>query len=148
MGLMVLGWAFFGFIYFKVGFEATTSTGISVMAAFLLAVTLAAIVVCAAGVYDTNLSAKDSSQTWWGRFKRTAIYFVLLAVGFVLISRIIIFGFSNDLSDEIGLYRRSIGVLPKVYFNSAFVTSLTLIVLPILFHYLAFLYPRRNRDLK
>ncbi|WP_043061708.1 hypothetical protein [Brucella anthropi] len=147
MGLMVLGWAFFGFIYFKVGFEATTSTGISVMAAFLLAITLTAMVFCAAGVYDTKLSATGHIQTRWGRFKRNIFYFFLFSASFVLISRIIIFGLSNDLSNEIGFYRRSIGVLPKNYFNAGFVASLLLTIFPIFFHFMAFQYPRRNRDL-
>jgi hypothetical protein len=139
MGLIVLSWAFVGFIYFKVAFQASTHEGITILASLLTAAMLAMTVFIASGVYAGKLLAYNwepgQLRVSWGQLiAKTLMWFLLFAFGFVLASWIIIFGFSEDLSDDIEMLRWG-GRL-----NDEFLKFVAITALPVLVHYLMCLF--------
>lgn len=139
MGQIVFGWVFAGFIYFKVAFQAGTDEGITILASLLMAAILGLTVFIASGMYAAKLLAFNWEpgrvKASWGQLAaRTLTWFLLFVGVFLVLSRIIIFGFSEQLSDEIRMFRWG-GRL-----NGDFVSFLIIATIPVLVHYLMCLF--------
>lgn len=138
MGPIVLGWVFAGFIYFKVAFQAGTNAGISMLASLLIAAILGLTVFLASGIYAAKLLPYNwepgrVNASWGQLIARTLFWFLIVTIGFVLISRVIIFGFSEELSRAIKMYRWR-------RLNDEFITFVIISVLPVLVHYIMCLF--------
>ncbi|MER9236597.1 hypothetical protein NKI56_32050 [Mesorhizobium sp. M0622] len=135
---IVLGWAFAGLIYFKVAFQAGTSEGTTVLASLLMAAVLGLTVFFASGMYAAKLLAYNwepgRMRASWGQLVgKTLFWFSMIAFAFVVVSRLIIFGFAEKLSYDIRIFRWD-------RLNDEFVVFVIIAVVPILVHYLMCLF--------
>lgn len=138
MKILVAGWAFFLFIYFKIAIAITFYSDLSIIAALVMAILGSIVIFISSGLYSIKLigiRGFDISAD----FDRALFFRVsaLPAVGFILChaiaQRLIVLGFSNRLSEE--LSRSS-------YYYSGIISPLgdflVIISLPLLVHYGSF----------
>jgi hypothetical protein len=151
MGGIILAWAFASFLYFKITFDAVFSRDISIIASLLMAVIFGITVFIASGIYAAKLfrynaipgrvSAKLSEL-----LLKTVWPFLGLCVGFTVLTRLIVFGFSKDLTRQIRMfdYRGNV--------EEDFVQFVLIVIAPLLLHYAMCIYPtyfnatRKNQD--
>jgi hypothetical protein len=146
---IVLGWAFAAFIYFKVALDASFYRGVSVLGALIMAGILGVLVLFSSGFYTVqlakyNVRALASGHSVAKAIGYTVLVFVISTVAYIAISRLVVFGFSKELSREIGtaIYRRR-------GFDERFITFALITALPLALHYVLILFnsKRMGRDL-
>lgn len=119
---VVAAWTFGAFIYFKVAFDAAMYETISIIASLLLAIVFGIVVFAASGAYAMRLLAYNWTP---GRVPvgagtligRTIFHFLGITTVYVIASRLIIFGFSKDISEDIPMFQEEF--LPFVLIVSA-----------------------------
>lgn len=134
MIMMLAAWAFGSFIYFKVAFDALFYESISIIAALLLALTLSAILFWTSGIYAMRLLKYNWSPGMVPASLATLIGKTILpllgmSIVFVVIARLIIFGFSKQLHKEIDLYDFRGNI------SEAVIAFVVIVVAPLLLHY-------------
>ena len=103
---IIIGWAFGGFLYFKIAFEAAYYDGIGIIASMLLGIVLGGAVFAASGAYAKvflkyNLTPGAVPVGLGSLFGKSIIPFMIVLVIFSVICRLIIFGFDDDLSEDL-----------------------------------------------
>lgn len=137
---IILAWFFISFLYFKVAFDAVFYKDISIIASLLLAIAFAILIFFAAGIYAIRLFKYNAvpgrvPATLGELIKQTIWPFLGLSIGYTVLSRLIIFGFSKDLHREIRAfdYRGNI--------EEELVQFVLIVLAPVLIHYAMCIYP-------
>ena len=134
MVLVVFGWSFAAFLYFKIAFDAFSYHDISITAAFLLGIIFGGYVFFASGVLAMRLlpfnwtpGARKASV---GELvKLTLLNLLSLWLPFTTLAWLVIFGFSKKLSSDITVFNYSGSI------NDDFVVFLIVVAFPIFLHY-------------
>jgi hypothetical protein len=137
---IVLAWFFVSFLYFKIVFDAVFYQDISIIASFLMAITFAILIFFASGVYAMRLFRYNAvpgrvPATLRELIGKTIWPFLGLSIGYAILSRLIIFGFSKNLHREIRAfdYRGNI--------QEELVQFILIVLAPVLIHYAMCIYP-------
>lgn len=139
MGVFAI-WAFVGFLYFKIAFDAAfTHADLSVIAALLMGGLLGFFVFIVSSKYflklhKYNANPKQHHASFWELFSITKWQFVASAFAYTIVARLIIFAFSKSLNGKIRFFRRD-------EISSEFILFVCLSILPLLVHYLITLWP-------
>ncbi len=150
---VVAAWTFGAFIYFKVAFDGGMYETISIIASLLLAIVLGIIVFAASGVYAMRLLAYNWTR---GRvpasvgalIARTVFHFLGITLSYLVVARLIIFGFSKDLSDDIEMFTYGVG---GDRLGEEFIIFIFIVSAPVFAHYAlsifgTYLNANRKRD--
>jgi len=131
---VIIGWSFFGFLYFKVVFDATFRADLSIISSLLMSIVFGFLVFAASGVYASKLLEFNWTP---GRVParlsqiigRTFWYFLGMMAVYAIVIRLIIFGFSKRMNNNIDLfdYRGNI--------DEEFIVFLIIIFIPFFIHY-------------
>lgn len=140
---LVLGWGFAAFLYFKIVMDAAFYSGVSVIASLLMATILALLVFFISGVYAIKLASfrfdKTASDGSWGSILgRTILPFILSAIGYFVVSRLVVFGFSKDLSKHLRMFGY------RGQLEEDFVVFAIIVIAPVVIHYLMILFSARR----
>lgn len=137
MGIFA-AWAFAVFLYFKVAFDAAFQyQNISVVASLLMGAIFGFFVFFLSGQYYLKLNKYNTNPnqfqaTFWNLVSITIWQFLGSAIAYIVISRLIVFGFSKELNRA--LERGDVLTEELVLF-------VCLSVLPVLVHYIMTLWP-------
>src|SRR5688572_1284413 len=106
MRAIVLAWFFVSFLYFKVVFDAVFYKDLAIIASLLRAISFAILIFFASGVYAVRLFRYNAGPgrvpaTLRELVGKTIWPFLGLSIGYAILSRLIIFGFSKNLHGEI-----------------------------------------------
>lgn len=133
-------WAFFLFIYFKIFFDAAFRADISIVGSLLISIVFGFSIYLLSEVYEVRLlKFYDFSSQKPVKIrqlvKETLWPFLGMCVGSIVVSRLILFGFSKKLSHEIDLFDRRGNV------EDEFIMFVFIILIPVLIHYAMSLFP-------
>ncbi|MCH8347571.1 MAG: hypothetical protein IH901_03630 [Proteobacteria bacterium] len=133
-------WAFFLFIYFKIFFDAAFYEDISIVASLLISIVFGFSIYFLSEVYEVRLlKFYDFSNQKPVKIrqlvKETLWPFLGMCVGSIVVSRLILFGFSKKLSHDIDLFDRDWGV------DESFIYFTFIILVPFLIHYSMNIFP-------
>lgn len=134
MLIVCLVWSFVTFLYLKVAFEATFYNGISVLACLLISVILGFSIFVMSGVYTFFQIRLNKADMRDGMMFNAVRHFLIFAVGavvYVIINRLIIFGFSSDLSSELRMFKPYNRSVSYHYILFIFIS-----ILPLFVHYI------------
>ncbi len=137
---IILAWVFISFLYFKILFDAVFREDISIIASLLMAIIFGILVFFASGIYAMRLFKYNvvpgrNPATLWELVTKTMWPFVGLSIGYAVVTRLIIFGFSKNINREIRAfdYRGNI--------EEEFVQFIMIVLVPVLIHYAMCIYP-------
>ena len=102
MSVILGGWGFAMFLWTKILFEAFFYDGITVLGALLIAIVFAAFVFCFSGLsahkfFPVNGFPGQVKVDIFLLFRKSFISFLFCSLAFIVVARIIILGFSEDL---------------------------------------------------
>lgn len=125
MGLIIVGWVFVTFLYFKVAFEFAYYTGITTIGSILLAIIFGLFVFFVSGIYSARLLSYNWSQDKvpadsYELIGKTFYHLLAAFISYAIIDYLVIFGFSERLSRSI---------------DSDALPYLIVIITPIVVHY-------------
>lgn len=134
MRAILIGWVFCAFIYFKVAFEAAFSSGITILAAFLMSIIMGGVVFLGSGAYAAKLLRYNWTPGavpvgYRTLISKTLLTFLGVYLAFGVLSRLIIFGFSNRLSDSIEVFRYRFRI------DEDFVSFSLIVAVPVILHW-------------
>lgn len=137
---IVSGWVFILFLYFKIAFDAGFYDDISIIASLLLAIVLGIFIYFVSGAYTFKLMKYHDHPgqiptKLWRLANQTIWPFLGMCLGSLIVSRLLIFGFSKELNDEIDLFDRRGNV------EDEFIMFVFIILIPVLIHYAMSLFP-------
>lgn len=144
---VAIGWFFFGLLYFKIAFDAFFRHDITTVAAMLLAVLLSGFIFLGTKSYASRLFTYNTSNEPLGVpfdtlfFKVAAPFFGFL-LSFLVLSRLVVFGFSKRLNGDLDRFFDYHGSLREEVFYFLFV-----IAAPLTIHLLMCLYSTWNRNI-
>jgi hypothetical protein len=146
MVALLAGWTFGIFLYLKIALEAAYSDGVTVLAALLMAIIAAFTIFGLTAIYVTGLARLDATTFSYRRsvfqiVSKTGIPFAVGSAVYILACLLIVFGFSEDLSRDIGrwtLYRYGRA-------NDDFITFCLMVWGPVLAHYAMVIFGSRFR---
>ena len=137
MLVIVIGWAFGTFLYFKVAFDAAFYDGITIVAALICGILSSVCILFGSGVYAHKLlrfnwtpGAVPARVT--DLLSPTLLPFILICVVHSLLLRLVIFGFSKRLSRDISVFE---GYGRNKQVSEEIVIFLLISVAPIVLHY-------------
>jgi len=136
---IVLAWFLASLLYFKIAFDAVFYKDISIIASLLMAIAFGVLIFFAAGIYATRLFKYNAvpgrvPATLGALIRQTIWPFLGLSIGYAILSRLIIFGFSKNLHRKIRAfdYRDNI--------QEELVQFILIVLIPVLIHYAMCIY--------
>jgi hypothetical protein len=155
-------WAFTSFLFFKIAFDAVyyswdyapSDSALTIIAAFIIGIVTAIWINISAVVYGfayrrRGIIAGVSLVTPLEILKYTSISLLFCSAAYVLIVRLIIFGFSKQLSSHLGIFSKCYGCSDNFFYGVTdnFIEFVGLTIIPMLLHYLLNSYGIWNRSM-
>ncbi len=146
MVALLAGWTFGIFLYLKIALEAAYSDGVTVLAALLMAIVAALAIFGLTAIYVMGLARLDAfsfsaRRSVFRIVSATGVAFAIGSCVYILACLLIVFGFSEDLSRDIGrwtLYRFGRA-------NEDFITFCLIAWGPMMAHYAMIVFGSRYR---
>lgn len=140
---ILAGWAFVAFLYFKITFDAVFYQDLSVLASLLMGGILGVFIYFISGQYALKLFKYNANPnkfqaSLWELISKTKWQFIGSVFAYTIISRLIIFGFSKELSRNIRAFQYDVR-LDEI--RDEFILFVCLTIVPLLIHYIISLWP-------
>jgi hypothetical protein len=139
MGVIILGWSIVSFAYTKIAFDAFLPSEVSISAALMIGVLTGPFIFGMSGIYTGVLQRYLSFD---GRFQgensqlvgATIMPFLLGSAFYLIIVRLLVFGFSKGLNSELRAFDYNDHIRDPILWFIA------VAVQPVLFHYLTIVF--------